>query len=102
MQDSGELVANVAMDLSNAFDVIQHDLLLAKLNAYRVKKKELCIAKDYFFGRQQRVKIGDTVSAWSDVKRYGAPFVKKFSTKPNVFLVRFSCILPCHTLFFCY
>ena len=33
MRDRGELVAIVSMDLSKAFDVIQHDLLLAKLKA---------------------------------------------------------------------
>ena len=31
MRDRGELVAIVSMDLSKAFDVIQHDLLLPKL-----------------------------------------------------------------------
>ena len=61
MQDNGELVAVVAMDLSKAFDVIQHDLLLAKLNAY--EEKSCALLRNYLFGRQQRVKIGDTVSS---------------------------------------
>ena len=34
MRDRGELVAIVSMDLSKAFDVIQHNLLLAKLKAF--------------------------------------------------------------------
>ena len=34
MRDRGELVAIVSMDLSKAFDVIQHELLLAKPKAY--------------------------------------------------------------------
>ena len=72
MQENGELVAVVAMDLSKAFDIIQHDLLLGKLNAYGVEEKSCSLLRDYLFGRQQRVKIGDTVSAWSDIKR-GVP-----------------------------
>ena len=34
MRDKGELVAIVAINLSKAFDVLQHDLLLAKLEAH--------------------------------------------------------------------
>ena len=54
MQDNGELVAVVAMDLSKAFDVIQHDLLLAKLNAYGVEEKSCALLRDYLFGGQER------------------------------------------------
>ncbi|CAB4003053.1 Hypothetical predicted protein, partial [Paramuricea clavata] len=71
MRDNGELVASlqIAMDLSKAFDVIQHDLLLAKLKAYGVEERSCALLRDYLSGRQQRVKIGDTVSAWADVRR---------------------------------
>lgn len=72
MLDKGELVAVVSMDLSKAFEVIQHNLLLAKLKAYGVGERSLALFKDYFSGRQQRVKIGDTFSSWKDVKR-GVP-----------------------------
>ena len=50
------------MDLSKAFDVIDHDLLLAKLKAYGVGERRFVLFKDYLSGRQQRVKIGDTFS----------------------------------------
>ena len=66
MRNEGELVAIVSMDLSKAFDVVQHDLLLEKL-------KESCtLLKDYLSGRQQQVKIGDTFSNWVDTRR-GVP-----------------------------
>ena len=72
MLDKGELVAVVSMDLSKAFDVIQHNLLLAKLKAYGVGERSFALFKDYLSGRQQRVKIGDTFSDWKGVKR-GVP-----------------------------
>jgi len=39
MRDRGELVAVVSMELSKAFDVIQHDLLLAKLKHMEFAKE---------------------------------------------------------------
>ena len=66
------MVAIVSMDLSKVFDVIQHDLLLAKLKAYAVDEGSCALLKDYFSGRQQRVKIGDTISNWAGIKR-GVP-----------------------------
>ena len=72
MRDRGELVAIVSMDLSKAFDVIQHDLLLAKLKAYGVGEGSCALLKNYLSGRQQRVKIGDTFSNWAGTSR-GVP-----------------------------
>ena len=56
MRDKGELVAIVAINLSKAFDVLQHDLLLAKLKAYGVGEGSCALLKDYLLGRQQPVK----------------------------------------------
>ena len=47
MHDRGKLVAVVSIDLSNAFDVVQHDLLLAKLKAYGVEQRSCGLLKDY-------------------------------------------------------
>ena len=66
------MVAIVSMDLSKVFNVIQHGLLLAKLKAYGVDEGSCALLKDYFSGRQQRVKIGDTFSNWAGTKR-GVP-----------------------------
>ena len=60
------------MDLSKAFDVIQHDLLLAKLKGYGVGEGSCALLKNYLSGRQQRVKIGDTFSNLAGTRR-GVP-----------------------------
>ena len=48
MRNKGDLVAIVSMDLSKAFDFIQHDSLLAKLKAYGVGEGSCVLLKDYF------------------------------------------------------
>ena len=70
MRDRGELV--VSMDLSKVFDVIQYPLLLSKLKAYGMDDKSCALLRHYLSGRSQRVKIGDTCSAWKSV-RCGVP-----------------------------
>ena len=39
------------MDLSKAFDTLNHDLLLAKLNAYGFDKQSLLLIKSYLTNR---------------------------------------------------
>ncbi len=52
------------MDLSKAFDCIQHDLLLAKLNAYGFSREALCLIHNFLEGRQQRVKVNGSFSTY--------------------------------------
>ena len=53
------------MDLSKAFDTINHELLLAKLNAYGFDKNSLVIMRNYLSNHWQRAKINTTFSFWS-------------------------------------
>ena len=56
------LVAVILLDLSKAFDSIDHALLLKKLQVLGVSNDTLCWFKSYLTGRQQVVRIGLTVS----------------------------------------
>ena len=55
------------MDLSKAYDCLPHDLLIAKLKAYRVDHHSLTLLYDYLTLRRQRVKIGNSYSDWLDI-----------------------------------
>ena len=57
----------VLMDLSKAFDCINHDLLIAKLHAYGFTMDALEMVKNYLSNRKQRVKINTSFSSWSDL-----------------------------------
>ena len=62
--DGSGKVGAVLMDLSKAFDCIDHDLLLAKLSAYGLDSKSVGLIKCYLRNRFQRTKIDATFSTW--------------------------------------
>ena len=65
--DKSEFTGAVLMDLSKAFDTINHELLLAKLHAYGFHKDALKIIFSYLNDRWQRTKINATFSSWSEL-----------------------------------
>ena len=60
------------MNLSNAYDCLPHDLLIAKLEAYGLDNGSLNLLLDYLSFRKQRTKVGSTYSKWSKI-RSGIP-----------------------------
>ena len=54
-------------DLSNAFDCLEHDLIIAKLNAYSFGYKALKIIRSYLVNRQQHVKVDSNYSSWTEL-----------------------------------
>ena len=55
------------MDLSKAFDTINHELLIAKLEAYGFDKSALEIVLSYLSDRWQRTKINSSFSSWEEL-----------------------------------
>ena len=55
----------ILMDLSKAFDTINHELLIAKLYAYGFSKDALELINSYMSDRCQRTKIDKSFSSWS-------------------------------------
>ena len=62
--DKGAFAGGVLMDLSKAFDTLNHDLLIAKLHAYGFDKNSLRLIKSYLTDRWQRTKINASFSSW--------------------------------------
>ena len=70
--DEDKLVGSIMLDLSKAFDSVDHMILLRKLEHYGVRGEERKWFEGYLDGRRQRVLVGNAKSCWNDVRR-GVP-----------------------------
>ena len=61
--DNKMFVGAVLMDLSKAFDCVPHDLMIAKLHAYKLDMNTLILFYSYLNNRQQCVKINNVFSS---------------------------------------
>ena len=65
--DSHGYAGAILMDLSKAFDTLNHELLIAKLHAYGFSKESLELIFSYLKNRWQRTKINKSFSSWSEL-----------------------------------
>ena len=64
--DNGGVFGALLTDVSQAFDCIPHDLIIAKLEAYGFHIDELKLIHDYLPNRKQGVKVNNAYSSWKD------------------------------------
>ena len=55
------------MDLSKAFDTLNHELLIAKLHAYGFGRESLMLLLSYLSNRWHRTKINTSFSSWMEL-----------------------------------
>ena len=65
--DKNGYTGAVLMDLSKAFDCLNHELLLAKLHAYGCDKSSLKLFNSYLTNRWQRTKVNTSFSSWFEL-----------------------------------
>ena len=59
-------------DLSKVFDCLNHELLVAKLNAYGFTLPALKLVHDYLSDRKQRTRVNNSYSTWLEIL-FGVP-----------------------------
>ena len=60
--EKNEFACNVFLDFAKAFDTVNHDILISKLNFYGVRGIANEWFKSYLSNREQRVKVGYSMS----------------------------------------
>ena len=78
--DNGEEVGVIFMDLSKAFDTINHSLLLAKLKVHGFSNQAFRLLQSYLCNRFQRSIINGSFSSWNEVIT-GVP--PRFNSRPT-------------------
>ena len=70
--DNKGIAGAILMDLSKAFDTIDHELLISKLGAYGFEESALTIILNYLSDRWQRTKFNTSFSTWIELLK-GVP-----------------------------
>ena len=65
--DKGGYSGAILINLSKAFDTIDHELLLAKLHSYRFDRNSLLLVKSYLSNRWQKTKVNNSFSSWTEL-----------------------------------
>ena len=88
MLNKGSNVGAIIMDLSKAFDSLNHNLLLCKLKAYGFNKNALTFIQSYFTNRHQRIKVRDKIGKWQNISTDvpQGSILGPFSTFSSIFL----------------
>ena len=70
--DDGEIIGVVFLDFKKAFDLVDHDILLQKLQCYKISHSSCNWFKSYLFERSQQVVKGTIKSEVLEIK-HGVP-----------------------------
>ena len=70
--DKGKVFGALLTDLSKAFDCLNHELLVAKLNAYGFTLPALKLVHDYLSDREQRTRVNNSYITWFEIL-FGVP-----------------------------
>ena len=65
--DKGNSVSAIFMDLSKAFDTLNHDLLIAKLEACGFSVNSLSYIHSYLNKRLQKTNVNNSYSLWKEI-----------------------------------
>ena len=94
--DKSEISFSIFIDLSKAFDTLDHTILMNKLQYFGIKDTALDLCQSYLSNRRQYVQIGNNISATTAITT-GVPLGSILG--PQLFIIYINDIIKCSTLF---
>ena len=67
--DKNQLISILTTDMSKAFDVLSHSLIIKNLEAYGFSSCSINLMRSFFEYRQNIVKFNDITSEWKNMER---------------------------------
>ena len=94
--DKGEIPFSIFIDLSKAFDTLDHKILINKLQYYGIKDTALDLFQSYLSNRRQYVQIGNNKSDTTAITT-GVPHGSILG--PQLFIIYINDIIKFSTIF---